>query len=292
MHTAVVNRIATDAAERFLVTASDDKTARVWDLRSGELLRVLRPPQGDGLDGMIYAVAISPDGATVAASGYGFGGQSIPIYLFDRASGKLTSHIDGLPDVVLHLAYSSDGRYLVAALGSNGIRVYRSSDNHEIARDLEYGDSSYSAEFDSAGRLVTTCDDGWLRLYDASFHLVAKRQAPGGKEPFSARFSPDGSKIAVGFDDSAAVNVFSGKDLTFLYAPDLSQIKDGTLSVVAWSSDGKFLYGGGKYGGAHRDPVVRWSGAGRGAVSIWSAARSTITDLRALSGGQLLFGSA
>ena len=57
-----------DAAERFLVTASDDKTARVWDLETGRLLRVLHPPIGAGDEGKLYAVAIPPDGAVVAAA--------------------------------------------------------------------------------------------------------------------------------------------------------------------------------------------------------------------------------
>ena len=48
MHTAPITRIDVDAQERFLVTASDDKTARVWSLATGELLTVLRPPLGTG----------------------------------------------------------------------------------------------------------------------------------------------------------------------------------------------------------------------------------------------------
>jgi len=201
--------------------------------------------------------------------------------------------LTGCPNAVLHLAYSSDGRYLAAALGGgDGMSVYRSSDDRGIARDVDYGADSYSAEFDRAGRLVTTCWDGALRLYDASFRLVAKRQAPGGKQPYSARFSLDGSKVAVGFNDSTAISVLSGEDLTFLYAADTSQIENGTLSSVAWSSDGQFLYGGGKYRRADDNTVVRWSDSGRGTASVWAASHNTIMDLRALSGGRLLFGSA
>ncbi len=70
MHTARINGIDVDAAERFLVSASDDKTARVWDLHDGKLLQILRPPQGDGNEGKLYAVAISPDGNTIAVGGF------------------------------------------------------------------------------------------------------------------------------------------------------------------------------------------------------------------------------
>src|SRR5262245_58141773 len=45
MHTVSIDRIATDAAGRWAVTASHDKTARVWEVASGRQLAVLRPPQ-------------------------------------------------------------------------------------------------------------------------------------------------------------------------------------------------------------------------------------------------------
>ena len=70
MHTAPIRRIDVDAQERYLVTASFDKTARVWDLKSGKLLEVLRPPIGPGDEGKLYAVAIAPDGETVAVGGW------------------------------------------------------------------------------------------------------------------------------------------------------------------------------------------------------------------------------
>lgn len=294
MHTAAVNRIGADASERFLVTASDDKTARVWDLRTGELLQVLRPPQGDGVNGKLYAVAISPDGGMVAVGGNGISGRNASIYLFDRASGKLVKDIEDLPDAVDHLSFSlADGRYLAAALGSHGIRVYRAPDYQEIARDTDYRGSSYSVEFDRAGRLVTTCDDGALRLYDAAFHMTAKHPAPGGKHPFLARFSPDGRKVAVGFDDTAAVNVLSGDDLAFLYAAETGQAGSEGFPAVAWSADGQILYAAGRYDLVDGPQQIwHWADSGRGAASAWPAAHNTIMDLRALSAGRLLFGSS
>jgi WD40 repeat protein len=99
-HAALVHSIDVDGAERFLVSASDDKTARIWDLRSGKLLNILRPPIGEGDEGLLYAVAFSPDGKTVAVGGF-TGAQdsrNFPIYIFDRESGVIRKTTAGLPE--------------------------------------------------------------------------------------------------------------------------------------------------------------------------------------------------
>jgi WD40 repeat protein len=170
MHSARIMCIDVDAAERYLVTGSDDKTARVWDFASGKLLRILRLPQGPDQEGRIYAVALSPDGQTVAVGGWtGYAwDKTHSIYLFERASGRLVRRLTGLPSVINHLHYSPDGGMLVAALGgSNGMRVYRTDTWTEIARDTEYGVRSTWAEFDRSGqRIVTASYDGLVRLYE------------------------------------------------------------------------------------------------------------------------------
>ena len=295
MHTAVIKRIAVDRAERFVVTGAEDKTARIWSLPAGRLLRTLRLPIGAGNVGKVYAVAISPDGETIAVggeTGYAWE-ESNSIYLFERQSGKLQRRLKGLPNVINHLAWSPDQRYLAASLGrSNGIRVYATRDWKMVFKDSDYGERSNSAHFDDRGRLVTTAYDGYLRLYDANFQRIAKQKAPGGDKPLFARFSPDGTRIAVGFDDTRAVNVHSGRDLAWRYDPDTSAIDNGSLSSVAWSQDGGYLYAGGRYDKGGENPILRWDQAGRGDVTQLPAAHNTLMDLYPLSDGGLLFGTA
>lgn len=294
MHTARINHIAVDAKEQYLVTGSHDKTARVWSLPDGKLLRVLRPPIGDGDEGKVYAVAISPDGKTVAVGGWtdcNEKGKSCSIYLFDRATGELQRRLSGLPSGIAYLAYSSDGQYLVTSLGGrNGIRIYETAQYTQVAQDREYGDISVWAEFDQQGRLVTSSCDGFVRLYDSQFQLRHKEVAPGGERPFAVRFSPDGNQIAVSFHDTTQINVLSGQDLTPRYSPDTRDVTDGNLMSVAWSADGHTVYAGGRYDNDNgMNLILSWADAGQGKRQSWVAASNSIMDIRALATGDIVF---
>ncbi|MGZ4970200.1 MAG: caspase family protein [Methylobacter sp.] len=239
-------------------------------------------------------MALSPDGAEVAVGGFtGSEANNIRIYFFDRASGRLTRHIPALPSTVNHLAYSADGRYLAAALGgANGIRVYNTADLTEAGRDSAYGGHSFWFDFDAQGRLVSSCFDGFIRLYDPQFRLLHKQSAPGGKEPFAVRFSPDGEKIAVGFYDSTAVNVLAADGLRLLYVPNNAGVDNGNLGVVAWSQDGQSLYAGGAYYDGTSNPLLSWQQAGRGAYSRTALTTDAIIGIQPLRDRRLLYGGA
>jgi WD40 repeat protein len=296
-HTARINRIATDAAGRWLVTASDDKTARVWDLKDGRLLSTLRPPLGAGSEGKLYAVAMSLAGETVAVGGWtGYEwDKTNSIYLFDRASGRLLRRITGLTSVIAHLTFSPDGRHLAATLGRGGLRLFDAADGRLLAEDRDYGDRSFSVHFRPDGlRLVTTSYDGQVRVYrwaDQRLHRLASRPAPGGKHPYAARYAPDGQRIAVGFDDTAAVNVLDGEDLRLLAAPETGGV-NGDLSKVAWSRDGRALFAAGQAQQNDQFFIRRWAILDNATTpQDWPVASNTIMDLTPLPDGRLVFGS-
>ena len=69
LHAGSLRSMAVDRQNRYLVTGSSDKTIRIWDLPSGNPAGILRPPIGRGGDGLISAVAVSPDGNLIACGG-------------------------------------------------------------------------------------------------------------------------------------------------------------------------------------------------------------------------------
>ena len=115
MHTAETDRIDIDREEQFLVSGSDDKTVRVWNLQSGGLnLQTLRvPADGEGDIGKVYAVAISPDGRTIAALAGSRDRAKNSYFRSTCSTGRAVdwrAHPRTWIEVVIHLAFSPAGR--------------------------------------------------------------------------------------------------------------------------------------------------------------------------------------
>jgi WD40 repeat protein len=296
-HGAMINRIDTDAANRFAVTASDDKTVRVWSLPDGALTRVLRLPIDWGHNGKAFAVAISPDGKAVAVGGWTGTAGNMSVFLFDPASGELKLLLRELPSTILDLAYSVDGRRLAASFGGGkGVRVFDAGNGYRpLPSDMQYAGASYCAAFDRSGRLVTTSEEGIVRLYaEGRYHMPIARFDIAGHEPFSAAFSPDGTRVAVGYYNSNDVVVLSGTDLKELFKPKTADgPSGGGFQTVGWSEDGRFLYAGGFWRIDTVNQIRRWSDGGRGAFVDIPSASNSIKRIRGLKiNGGMLFTSS
>jgi|JI9StandDraft_1071089.scaffolds.fasta_scaffold02056_2 WD40 repeat protein len=335
MHTSMIRRISIDAKQKILATASDDKTVRIFALRHTnsdvigqgdkgimgslsnhnppELLRVIRPPLGDGDEGKLYAVALNPEGTILATGGWtSKDGLSNSIYIFDIALGELQYSIKGLEHRIRHLSFSSDGKYLLATLGGGkGIRIYqKKKDKYTFfAEDKDYSLDSYWGEFNTSAPLAnasdlnkslssgmfeyqfaTTSDDGNIRFYaitEIGLSKPIKIKTKSGKQPYSLCFSYDGKNIAVGYDDLPRIDVYSiiGSKIEYSFSPDTSFIKNdaGNLARVIYSGD--FLYAGGTYnymqGNSEQEtnPILKFQKSGKGKPILLPVSQTTITDL-------------
>lgn len=228
-HTARVTDLAFTPDGETIVSSSDDKTIRVWDWQSGVTLRTLRGYAGDGSDGKVYAIAVSPDGRTVAAGGY-FGpglGDKPPygdVRLFDLSTGRLKAVLKGAEYEIYDLAFSADGGRLAAG-GADGF-VY-------LWRRDQKSDSGWSAD---------------TRLDADSWHVDKLAFAAGGTR-LAAATTDNGIRLW---------NLESGEEVTL---PDEAEaLRDTSVTALAVSQDGALFATGGK------DGLVQVWRAGDGAL--------------------------
>jgi WD40 repeat protein len=295
MHTAPIHRIGVDAACRLMVTGSEDKTARLWALpqdggSSPELLRTLRVPIGEGDDGKVHAVALSPDSKWVAAGGWDARysiDKTMSVYIFEAATGRLVTRLGRLGNVIVHLAFSPDGSRLAATLSAGeGMRLWATAGWRLLSEDTEYGGkTSYGAAFDGANRLYTVADDGQVRRYGADGQPEAKAATLGGREPYSVAVHPQGGRLAIGFDDTTAVEVYDARTLKRLYAADTGGVSGKSLGSVAWSADGERLYAGGMTPEPVPPPFRIWQSMGQGGGTDKTLSQNTIVQLLPCGGG-------
>src|SRR5260370_22861782 len=119
--------------------------------------------------------------------------------------------------------------------------------------------------------------------------LSHRGRQPAGEQPHRIAFSPDGTILAVGYEDAATVDLFDGHSLAPLPRPNVDGLRNGNLNNVTWSKDGKTLYAGGGYYDGRGRPVLAWAEAGLGERRTLPAGANTGSGLRAFPGGGLLF---
>jgi WD40 repeat protein len=289
MHTAMIRRISVDASCSIMVSASDDKTGRIWALPKGgrgpmELVRTLRVPLGEGYEGRVNAVAISPDGKWIAAGGWDAKWsieRSMNIYIFETDTGRIITTLGPLGEAYYHLAVSNDGTRLAVALnGGKGMQLWDTATWQLIAQDGNYGGKdAYGAVFDRSNRLFTVSYDGNIRRYNAAGKLEAKAATVAGKLPYGIAMHPSGGRIAVTYDDAKAVEIYDTRNLKRVLEADTSFVTRGNFYGVTWSADGLRLYSGGRgYQVNGKNVVVIWDNEGHKQAEV-PLSRNSILEL-------------
>ena len=173
---------------RTVVTASMDKTARLWDAASGKELKRLTH------DAEVQAASFSPDGRTVVTASLDKTAR-----LWDAASGKELLRLT-CDNVVMAASFSPDGRTVVTASWDSTARLWDAATGKELHR-LTHGGFVHAASFSPDGRTVVTASgDNTARLWDAATGRELQRLTHKGGV-HAASFSPDGGTVVTASDD-------------------------------------------------------------------------------------------
>ncbi len=201
-HTSIVWKVLFTADGKELISVSDDKTIRSWDVASGEPIRVLRPPIGPGREGDLFAAAISPDGRTLAVGGYGLLKDAFgSIYLISTTTGRIEQVLNGHTGVILSLAFAvPPGGRLLLASGSGDKTGLWDVAAGECRRVLAgHTDRVSGVAFaPDASRLATASYDKTARIWSVTDGRCLQTLQGHTQPVRCVAWSPDGNLIATG----------------------------------------------------------------------------------------------
>lgn len=222
--------------------------ARLWDARSGRLLRRL-----EGSAEQVMAVAFSPDGRRIASAGARPAGLGV-VRVSDPASGTVIWSREDHSAEVLACAFAPDGSCLASA-GADGLVKMRDPRTGSVLRTLAgHEGGATSLAFSGDGALLL-CGDGHgsTRVWDArTGRLLHTCRAPESKAgSFTTdrmitcvAFTPDGREFLA---CASTVGNTYGEDVRLWDARtgELKRAMGGGRPMVL-SPDGSIVATGGK----------------------------------------------
>jgi WD40 repeat protein len=162
-HTDAVRSIAFSPDGNRIASASSDRTIRVWDATTGE---VVAGPFTEHAS-WVRSIAFSPDGQRIASAS-----DDCTVRVWDAATGQITAAgpFTGHINWVLSVAFSPDGKRIASASEDRTVRVWDAVTGQIVAGPfMGHTDAVRSVAFSPGGRhIASASSDRTIRVWDAT----------------------------------------------------------------------------------------------------------------------------
>jgi WD40 repeat protein len=191
-HTDDVTHAEFDHAGDRIVSSSMDSSARVWDARSGALLRTLS--SGDP----VAAARFSPDDRRVITGGTGGTAR-----IWDARDGRPLLALEGHELAITFAAFSNDGAWALTGSTDKTAILWRAATGQRAEVLVGHKSGLHWGDFSPDGALAVTTGQDGARIWDVSSgRLLQVFPHSGGVG--GAAFSHSGRSLVVVSDDGTA----------------------------------------------------------------------------------------
>jgi murein L,D-transpeptidase YafK len=193
-HAGEVTSTAFVADGRQVLSGAKDKTVKLWDTATGQILKSFEGHTED-----VLSVALSSDGRFALA-----GSDDKTLKLWDAGTGQLLKSLEGHADAVTSVAFSPDSQKVLSASKDKTLKLWDTASG-KLIRTLEgHTDEVLSAAFSPDGRqILSASNDKTLRLWDAESGAQLKTLEGHADAVSSAVLSADGRLALSGGKDKA-----------------------------------------------------------------------------------------
>ncbi|MEX2212699.1 MAG: c-type cytochrome domain-containing protein [Phycisphaeraceae bacterium] len=190
----------------------------------------------------ITALAFSPDGKTLAVSGYH------EVLLFNPETGELVRRIGNIAQRTYGLAYSKDGHTLAVAGGNPGelgeVRLFNPNDGKLISVLLSTSDVVFDVKYSRDEKLLAACGaDNAIRIFEMPDGRLKHTITNHSDWVMGIAFNHDATQIASASRDKTA-KVFDLKkagDMISSFSDHNDQVDS-----VAFAADDKQVFSSGR----------------------------------------------